>query len=176
MSERVKKEKPTEKRERMKNIFKKLHIGGNHDAQRSNENSPPVPSPSCAADQSQSSGTTPASPSSASASASAAAVTPGGAVSPVVNRQDFFSSEEEFQVQLALAISASNSEFRDDPEKDQIHAATLLSLGGLRIDSTRNKDDAAEALARQYWVRSYQLLKSTSCNVALSSWLIEAKL
>ncbi|ESW16785.1 hypothetical protein PHAVU_007G184600 [Phaseolus vulgaris] len=151
MSERVKKEKPTEKRERMKNIFKKLHIGGNHDAQRSNENSPPVPSPSCAADQSQSSGTTPASPSSASASASAAAVTPGGAVSPVVNRQDFFSSEEEFQVQLALAISASNSEFRDDPEKDQIHAATLLSLGGLRIDSTRNKDDAAEALARQYW-------------------------
>jgi len=156
MSERAKKEKPTEKRERMKNIFKKLHIGGNHDPQRSNDNSPPVPSPSCAADQSQSSGTTPASPSSASASAAAstAAVTPGGGVIPVVNRQDFFSSEEEFQVQLALAISASNSEFRDDPEKDQIHAATLLSLGGLRIDSTRNKDDAAEALSRQYWVSS----------------------
>ncbi|KAL5070480.1 hypothetical protein RYX36_021367 [Vicia faba] len=49
-----------------------------------------------------------------------------------------------------LAISASNSEFRgDDPEKDQIHAATLLSLGGHRIDS--NKDDVAEALSRQYW-------------------------
>ncbi|BAT95001.1 hypothetical protein LR48_Vigan10g094900 [Vigna angularis] len=153
MSERVKKEKPTEKRERMKNIFKKLHIGGNHDPQRSNDNSPPVPSPSCAADHSQSSGATPASPSSASATASAstAVVSPAGGMSPVVNRQDFFSSEEEFQVQLALAISASNSEFRDDPEKDQIHAATLLSLGGLRIDSVRDKDDASEALSRQYW-------------------------
>ncbi|CAJ1976199.1 unnamed protein product [Sphenostylis stenocarpa] len=150
MSERVKKEKPTEKRERMKNIFKKLHIGGNHDPQRSNENSPPTPSPSCAADQSQSSAANPASPS--SASASTAVVTPGGGgASPGVNRQDFFSSEEEFQMQLALAISASNSDFRDDPEKDQIHAATLLSLGGLRIDSTGNKDDAAEALSRQYW-------------------------
>lgn len=54
-------------------------------------------------------------------------------------------------MQLALAISASNSDFRDDPEKDQIHAATLLSLGGHRMDSARNKDDVAEALSRQYW-------------------------
>jgi len=78
----------------------------------------------------------------------------GGGLSAMVNRQDFFSSEEEFQVQLALAISASNSEFRggDDPEKDQIHAATMLSLGGNRIDSTLSKDDVAEALSRQYWV------------------------
>lgn len=177
MSERVKKEKQTgEKRERMKNIFKKLHIGSSHDPHRSNEPSPPVPSPSCATDQSQSSAATPPSPSSASPSPSPSTlvVTPscgGGGASPVVNRQDFFSSEEEFQVQLALAISASNSEFREDPEKDQIHAATLLSLGGHRIDSTRNKDDVAEALSRQYWVRSCalaQLSKFTSCNVALS--------
>ncbi|KAG4395492.1 hypothetical protein AAZX31_20G215600 [Glycine max] len=157
MSERVKKEKQTgDKRERMKNIFKKLHIGSSHDPHRSNEPSPPVPSPSCATDQSQSSAATPPSPSSASPSPSPSTlvVTPscgGGGASPVVNRQDFFSSEEEFQVQLALAISASNSEFREDPEKDQIHAATLLSLGGHRIDSTRNKDDVAEALSRQYW-------------------------
>ena len=138
MSERVKKEKQTgEKRERMKNIFKKLHIGSSHDPHRSNEASPSVPSPSCVADQSQSSAATPASPSSASASASTVVV---------------------FQVQLALAISASNSEFREDPEKDQIHAATLLSLGGHRIDSARNKDDVAEALSRQYWVRSCTLL------------------
>ncbi|XP_027362973.1 serine/threonine-protein kinase EDR1 isoform X2 [Abrus precatorius] len=149
MSERVKKEKQTEKKERMKNIFKKLHIGSNHDPHRSNEIPPPVPSPSCAADHVQSSGASPASPS--SSSPSTAVVTPGGGATPAVSRQDFFSSEEEFQVQLALAISASNSEFRDDPEKDQIHAATLLSLGGHRIDSTRGKDDVAEALSRQYW-------------------------
>jgi hypothetical protein len=144
------------KKERMKNIFKKLHIGSSHDSpHRSNETPPPVPSPSCAAEDVQSSGTSTVTPTSSSPSTAPvpAAFSGGGGVSAVVNRQDFFSSEEEFQVQLALAISASNSEFRsDDPEKDQIHAATLLSLGGHRIDSTGNKDDVAEALSRQYWV------------------------
>lgn len=63
-------------------------------------------------------------------------------------------SEEEFQVQLALAISASNSDCRDDPEKDQIRTATMLSLGGRGIDSTGDKveEAAAETLSRHYWV------------------------
>jgi len=145
------------KKERMKNIFKKLHIGGsnNHDPNRSNETPPHVPSPTDDAQSSAAAAST-ATPSSSSPSATGltAAASGGGGLSAVVNRQDFFSSEEEFQVQLALAISASNSEFRggDDPEKDQIHAATMLSLGGNRIDSTRGKDDVAEALSRQYWV------------------------
>lgn len=167
MSERGKKEKPAEKKERMKNIFKKLHIGSNHDPHRSNEIPPPVPSPSCTAAHVQSSGASPATPSTSSpstasvpppstSSPSTASVPPAAAaagnVSAPVNRQDFFSSEEEFQIQLALAISASNSDFRDDPEKDQIHAATLLSLGGHRNESTRNEDDVAESLSRQYWV------------------------
>ncbi|CAL5208486.1 unnamed protein product [Lathyrus oleraceus] len=151
MSERGKKERPTEKKERMKNIFKKLHIGSSHDPHRSNEIPPPVPSTSDAAEHVQTSGASTATTS--SSSPSTVPIPPasaGGGLSALVNRQDFFSSEEEFQVQLALAISASNSEFRgDDPEKDQIHAATLLSLGGHRIDS--NKDDVAEALSRQYW-------------------------
>ncbi|KAK7277864.1 hypothetical protein RJT34_22883 [Clitoria ternatea] len=157
MSERVKKEKQSEKKERMKNIFKKLHIGStssnnnNNDPHRSNEIPPSVPSPSCAADQAQSFAAAPPSPSSSSPSTAVVAPGGGGGVTPVVNRQDFFSSEEEFQVQLALAISASNSEFREDPEKDQIHAATLLSLGGHRIDASRSKDDVAEVLSRQYW-------------------------
>ena len=77
----------------------------------------------------------------------------------MVNRQDFFSSEEEFQVQLALAINASNSEFHEDPEKDQIHAVTLLSLGGHRIDSTRNRDDVGEVLFLDlYWTATVLLL------------------
>lgn len=153
MSERGKKEKPTEKKERMKNIFKKLHIGNNHDPHRSNEIPPPVPSSSCTAEHVQSSGASPATPSTSSPStASVPPAAAGGNVSAPVNRQDFFSSEEEFQIQLALAISASNSDFRDDPEKDQIHAATLLSLGGHRIDSRRNGGDVAESLSRQYWV------------------------
>jgi hypothetical protein len=146
------------KKERMKNIFKKLHIGGsnNHDPNRSNDTPPRVPSPTDDAQSSAAAAST-VTPSSSSPSATgvaAAASGGGGGLSAMVNRQDFFSSEEEFQVQLALAISASNSEFRggDDPEKDQIHAATMLSLGGNRIDSTQSKDDVAEALSRQYWV------------------------
>lgn len=144
------------KKERMKNIFKKLHIGGsnNHDPNRSNDTPPRVPSPTDDAQSSAAAAST-VTPSSSSPSATgvaAAASGGGGGLSAMVNRQDFFSSEE-FQVQLALAISASNSEFRggDDPEKDQIHAATMLSLGGNRIDSTQSKDDVAEALSRQYW-------------------------
>lgn len=52
------------------------------------------------------------------------------AQSSAANRADFISFEEEFQVQLALVISVSKSEFHEYLEKDQIHATTLLSLGG----------------------------------------------
>ena len=142
----------------MKNIFKKLHKGSNYDPNRSNETPASVTSPSCSSDHrtvsAQNAGTSLASPSSSSPSTET--LQPGGAASPApatTNRQDYFSSEEEFQVQLALAISASNSEYRgDDPEKDQIPAATLFSSGGHQIESTRNRDDLAEALSRRYWV------------------------
>ncbi|XP_008450756.2 serine/threonine-protein kinase EDR1 [Cucumis melo] len=150
----------------MKHIFKKFHIGSNHEPNRSNENPSPVAAASsspCVSDNrpatalGQTSGNSPPSPSS---SPSLATTSPGGGSVTQVsvpNRSDYFSSEEEFQVQLALAISASNSDFRDDPEKDQIRAATLLSLGNHRIDSTsRDQGDAAEVLSRQYW--EYNLL------------------
>lgn len=147
----------------MKHIFKKFHIGSNHDPNRTNDNPSPVAASSspCVSDNrpatapGQTSGNSPSSPSSSPSLATTPPV--AGTVTPVSvapNRSDYFSSEEEFQVQLALAISASNSDFRDDPEKDQIRAATLLSLGNHRIDSTaRDQEDAAEALSRQYWVR-----------------------
>ncbi|CAN1765009.1 Serine/threonine-protein kinase EDR1 [Linum perenne] len=98
-----------------------------------------------------------------SSTASTTAVTASTTLqSPPVNGggntgADYFSSEEEFQMQLALAISASsNSESgRDDREKDQIRAATLLSLGGNRhhsMDVTGHKGEAAaESLSRQFW-------------------------
>ncbi|GLT50374.1 hypothetical protein SLA2020_238640 [Shorea laevis] len=72
------------------------------------------------------------------------------------NITDYMLSEEEFQVQLALAISASNSE---DPEKDQIRAATLLSLGGHhQMDTGSDKEKVpAEDLSRHYWVSVRQL-------------------
>ena len=122
-------------------------------------------SPSFAPDQRPVSGQNsaaapPTSPSTATATSPASNAAGLGTVSSAAaaaaagaNRADYISSEEEFQVQLALAISASNSEFRDDPEKDQIRAATLLSLGGHRRDLVRDKEEvSAETLSRQYWV------------------------
>ncbi|XP_028770766.1 serine/threonine-protein kinase EDR1 [Neltuma alba] len=150
-------------RTEMKNIFKKLHIGSNHDPNRPHETPPSSSSSSAVTSQSgasdprttpvQNSGTPLPSPSSSSPSPSPAPPPAGGASSPQPAKSnfDYFSSEEEFQVQLALAISASNSEFRNDPEKDQTRAATVLSLGGHRTHCTTNKDHEAEALSRQYW-------------------------
>ncbi|CAI0384249.1 unnamed protein product [Linum tenue] len=163
----------------MKHIFKKLHIGNTHEsANRSNETpDSPSPSQSCASDHRAASssassaaaapGSPPLStpPASAPASTDAAAALPMTEPSPVTNTNgvgsnigaDYFTSEEEFQMQLALAISvSSNSEAgRDDREKDQIRAATLLSLGGNRhhcMDGTGEKGEAAaESLSRQFW-------------------------
>ncbi|KAF3454366.1 hypothetical protein FNV43_RR04813 [Rhamnella rubrinervis] len=144
----------------MKHIFKKLHLGSNHDPNRSNETPITVTPQSCTSDHrtdsGQNSGYPPASPSSSSPSpaATVSATGTGTGTSPptTVNRPDYMSSEEEFQVQLALAISASNSDSRDDPEKDQIRAATLLSLGTHRMDSAREKDEPpSEVLSRHYW-------------------------
>ncbi|KAJ8760737.1 hypothetical protein K2173_017847 [Erythroxylum novogranatense] len=142
----------------MKHIFKKLHIGSNHEPHRSNEAGA---SPSCASDhRAASSGNSPASPPSSSPSPTAIVstttnTTTQSLAAPANSLSDYFSSEEEFQMQLALAISASNSDFRDDPEKDQIRQATLLSLGGNHndpIDVKRGEGEAdAEALSRQYW-------------------------
>lgn len=71
------------------------------------------------------------------------------------NGGDFISSEEEFQVQFHINAS---SDVREDPENDQIRAATLLSLGSHHwMDPGRNKEAAAEALPRQYWA-SFSLL------------------
>ncbi|XVF31208.1 hypothetical protein REPUB_Repub16aG0125900 [Reevesia pubescens] len=155
----------------MKHIFKKLHIGSNHEPNRTSTNDTslsPSPSTSCATDHQRTmSGNSPSSPSTPTISSSPATSatvpapipssmslsTPSSTAMAAKNRaSDYMLSEEEFQVQLALALSASNSE---DPEKDQIRAATLLSLGNHhRVDlgSGRDKDDvAAEGLARQYW-------------------------
>ncbi|RRT55468.1 hypothetical protein B296_00048450 [Ensete ventricosum] len=97
-------------------------------------------SPSCASDHRAAASPMPPSPSEPPRSAAAAD-----------DRQDYLSSEEEFQMQLALAISASNSEFRGDLDGDQIRAAKLLSLGRDRIEQGR-EEGTAESLSRRYWV------------------------
>ncbi|GAB2211486.1 hypothetical protein Drorol1_Dr00024800 [Drosera rotundifolia] len=80
--------------------------------------------------------------------------------------EDYFLTEEEFQVQLALAISASSNTESDREEDDQIRAATLLSLGGEK--GRRKRDEVGgvgggvvtgEALSRRYW--EYNVLDYT---------------
>lgn len=134
----------------MRNIFKKLHIGSNHESNRTNETL--ASTTSCATDHNRtSSSSSNAAPPSPSASAATAASSPAPVVSSG-SRTDYMKSEEEFQVQLAMAISASSSNSEDFSEKDQIRAATLLSLNNRRSDLGRDKADvAAEVLSRQYW-------------------------
>ncbi|XP_072977683.1 serine/threonine-protein kinase EDR1 isoform X1 [Typha angustifolia] len=122
--------------------------------------SSPSPSPTtCGSDNRV---TSSLSSSSSSSSAAAAVITSPALTSPVEagrtttavaaagDRRDYFSSEEEFQVQLALALSASNSDFRRDPDGDQIREAKLLSLGRHRIEQDR-EEGTAESLSRRYW-------------------------
>ncbi|XP_059452879.1 probable serine/threonine-protein kinase SIS8 isoform X2 [Corylus avellana] len=112
---------------KMKHILRKLHIGGGiNEHQRFGEARPttnPSPSPSPS---------TPASSSSTSGSATMGRI---GAVEPADDRTavdgcvDFNLLEEEFQMQMALAISASDPDAREDPETAQINAAKRISLG-----------------------------------------------
>ncbi|XP_044478109.1 serine/threonine-protein kinase EDR1-like [Mangifera indica] len=129
----------------MKHIFKKLHIGSNHDPNRTNET---LISTSCSNDQSRmSSSAAPPSPSTSSPLSSPVLVSNSSVT-------DYMLSEEEFQLQLAMAISVSNTE--DFSEKDLIQATSMLSLNNnnnnRRGDIGSNKADvAAEVLSRQYW-------------------------
>lgn len=154
IDQRKKKKKKKNLKRAMKHIFKKLHRGGNQEQQnRTNDAAPP-------SDQNRihvSANPPQATPSSvtetlpvAGATSSMASPAPTAAS----NRADYMSSEEEYQVQLALAISASNSQSSEDPEKHQIRAATLLSLGShQRMDSRRDSSEVvAQRLSRQYWV------------------------
>lgn len=65
---------------------------------------------------------------------------------------DFNFLEEEFQVQLALAISASDPDTRQDPETAQIDAAKRISLGCSPSDTDTNA--LVEFLSLRYWVRT----------------------
>ena len=60
---------------------------------------------------------------------------------------DFNLLEEEFQMQLALAISASDPDVRKDPESAQIDAAKQMSLG-----CETSVSDTVQFQSLRYWV------------------------
>ncbi|CAM8886812.1 unnamed protein product [Rhodiola kirilowii] len=115
---------------RMKHLLRKLHIGGD-------------PRPVITSDPS---------PTSALTTIEADAVVQN-------NRAEEFSIlEEEFQVQLALAISASDPNEFTDPESLQIKAAKRMSLGcsssAAAVAAVSSSDDGesiVEFLSLRYW-------------------------
>ncbi|OMO86600.1 hypothetical protein COLO4_21056 [Corchorus olitorius] len=139
---------------KMKHLLRKLHIGGGlNEHQRLAEARPvispspsPSPTPNSNSNANSTNGTGPATTSSSSSS-SVSSGTMGriGAVESVVGDRttgddvDFNYMEEEFQMQLALAISAS------DPETAQIDAAKRISLAGTDTNSF------VDFLSLRYW-------------------------
>ncbi|GKV27419.1 hypothetical protein SLEP1_g36592 [Rubroshorea leprosula] len=136
------------------------------------------------------SGNSPTSPSTSSPAPATVPPSAGNATAAwtvsASNGTDYMLSEEEFQVQLALAISASNSE-------DQIRAATLLSLGGHhQMDTGRDREEVLRRgfietllgecsstfslpILRSNWI----LVDSSwngSCSVGAGGWIVVNKL
>ncbi|CAI9102465.1 OLC1v1000744C1 [Oldenlandia corymbosa var. corymbosa] len=161
----------------MKHIFKKLH----HHPNRSNETSS-QPSLSSAATSSSTSASSSSSSASSAVSdhrsstpsgnsvavATATATTAGStaigattttaATSPTTNRQqlqqrDYYTSQEDYEMELALALSVSASSAQDSSllEAGGDHRHQIL-LGGRLGDTSSHRDDAAaDLLSRQYW-------------------------
>ncbi|CAA0831481.1 Serine/threonine-protein kinase EDR1 [Striga hermonthica] len=121
----------------MKHIFKKKP---HHHPNRSNETpQPPLPQSPSSSDNR----TTSSSPAPSSAAAPSGNSNPGGEGNNSVHhpQQDYYASEEEYQVQLALALSVSSSgqdSSSIDPEKSPIR-------------SPDNANAAADLLSRRYW-------------------------
>ncbi|XWS17642.1 hypothetical protein CRYUN_Cryun33cG0085000 [Craigia yunnanensis] len=132
---------------KMKHLLRKLHIGGGlNEHQRLAEARPVIsPSPSPSPSPNSTNVTGPVTTYSSSSSVSSGTMGRIGAVESVEGDRaagdevDFNLLEEEFQMQLALAISAS------DPETAQIDAAKRISLAGTDTNAF------VEFLSLRYW-------------------------
>ncbi|KAL8171127.1 hypothetical protein V2J09_022931 [Rumex salicifolius] len=132
---------------KMKHLLRKFHIGTDNNPHNNHHvaaartpliHSTSSPSPSSSPSESSSSASSP-SPGGTGAMSqertvdlsdrSSSQATPQEGSSSNASPNDFSLYEEEFQVQLALALSASDSYRPKDPESDQINAARQLSLG-----------------------------------------------
>ena len=164
----------------MKHILRKLHLGGSHEAGFDGQNSQTIGGLSSTENQDSSAASTSSSglsgwltnarhtfrPSSSSSSSSNNVSTPArrqenshlsqatsDVESPHLEGQNNFNLyEEEYQVQLALALSVSNQNAEnDDPELLQIRAAKRISLGR----PVSPGSNPAESAAHRYWVRNH---------------------
>ncbi|XP_044464097.1 serine/threonine-protein kinase EDR1-like isoform X3 [Mangifera indica] len=129
---------------KMKHLLRKLHIGGGlNEHHRLGETRPETnPSPN---------------PSSSTSSSDPGTMGRMGVVESVVGDRtegeggvDYNLLEEEYQVQLALAISASDPDVREEAESAQIDTAKRMSLG-CRSASVTETDAFVEFLSLRYW-------------------------
>ncbi|KAJ9183568.1 hypothetical protein P3X46_007407 [Hevea brasiliensis] len=132
---------------KMKHLLRKLHIGGAiDDHQRLAETRPVAnPSPTATANPLSSSSSSPTGRITAVESAGGDRMAAGDRTCV-----DFNLLEEEFQVQLALAISASDPNTREDPDSAQIDAAKRISLG-CPVAPLTVTDSPVESLSLRYW-------------------------
>lgn len=151
---------------KMKHLLRKLHIGGGINEHQRLSDARPVTRPSSSPSPGPSPNSNPSGSSSSGSSSSlsmASSTTMGRleAVESVVDPAapgdvvgggcvDFNALEEEFQVQLAMAISASDPDSRQDTESAQIDAAKRMSLGC--SPTVSGSKALAEFLSLQYWV------------------------
>ncbi|XP_074286924.1 putative serine/threonine-protein kinase SIS8 isoform X2 [Silene latifolia] len=159
---------------KMKHLLRKLHIGTDHQAQHrrtpnnrpSNTSSPPPTAPETTPSSSSSVSSPPSENSADRATAVAAVaevVAESGAVVTSINDDDNNNSssncdsrgfnylEDEYQMQLAMAISASTGHvIRNDDESDcQIKAAKQLSLAC--SPSVPDNERLSEFISLKYW-------------------------
>ncbi|KAK6912812.1 hypothetical protein RJ641_022413, partial [Dillenia turbinata] len=138
----------------MKHLLRKLHIGGGNLNDQNHRLSEPTPPPSSSSSSSSSSSTTSSSTmTSRPRNGDVIGVSPSPAISTETTSSssvDYGFLEEEFQVQLALAISASDPHvIRDDPESVQINAAKQLSLAC--SPSVFPSETLPDYLSLRYW-------------------------
>uniref|UniRef100_A0A6N2L2G8 non-specific serine/threonine protein kinase n=1 Tax=Salix viminalis TaxID=40686 RepID=A0A6N2L2G8_SALVM len=131
---------------KMKHLLRKLHIGDHHN--RFGGETRPVSSSNTSAS------TTP-SPSDGRIEAVESAAVDRTDVEAISGTDstanDFNSLEEEFQMQLALAISASDPDSTQDAESAQIDAAKRISLRSSPVVPVNDAESLAESLSLRYW-------------------------
>lgn len=132
---------------RMKHLLRKLHIGnGHHNNRHSRRRNPDNNRPPSETETPRPSSSSSLSPPSADSSDRSVTESADANVRGR-NPRDFNFFEEEFQVQLAMALSASDP--RKDDESDQIKVAKQLSLAC--SPSTPDDQGLSEFLSLKYW-------------------------
>ncbi|RLN09479.1 serine/threonine-protein kinase EDR1 [Panicum miliaceum] len=157
---------------RMKHLLRKLHLAGGapaggagaapdhhrprhrrsgHPASAATATPPPplVVAAAGAPEPPEPAGATPAAAASAAVAAVPAAGEPRGLEAEAATTR----LEEDYQVRLALAISASDHAGLVDADSVQIRAAELISLGGAAAGAAHDRSPA-EALSARYWNHS----------------------